>query len=91
MRYAQNFHELMILIGDTHNLTHPQRVSLRQWIEEVYRKQPPMSAKGSEPPVSLEALCVVIFRQMNTGLSLDDILALKRYELVKMAREVEYG
>lgn len=89
MKYAQNFHELMILVGDAHALTHPQRMRLRQKIERVYRSQPRMTAENGEPWVSLEALTIACKRLLDSGKSLNAVVNMKASDLIAKARGVE--
>lgn len=79
-----NFHQVMVLICDTFEMTHPQMMSLRQKIEQVYGKQ-----KG----VSVKAFAILAYyklQQWGRANGLTWVLQAGAGKLTKAARKYNY-
>ena len=80
----RNFHQVMVLICDTFNMTHPQMVSLRQRIEKVYGSQ-----KQGKAHVSVQALAILAYQRLDAGETLDEVLDIKSGKLLKLGRKID--
>lgn len=85
----QNFHEAMVSICDTYNLSHKQMVALRQRIEAIYHAQPKELPADHPDNVSLIALAIAVDVTLKQGASLDAILKRPDAEFITAAQEVE--
>lgn len=78
-----NFHQVMVLICDTFEMTHPEMMKLRQKIEQVY---------GTQHEVSVKSLAILAYRRfggMPKDKALKDILGSTSGKLIKTARKIE--
>lgn len=86
----KNFHQIMVELCDTFQLTHPQMVALRQRIETIYHGQPkPKRGQPIIPWVSLEALARISGSWLRGGSTLEAILALTDEQFVEGAKGLE--
>lgn len=78
----KSFMQLMVEICNTFNLTHLQMMALRHRIEGAYHSQTTLD-------VSLEAFAIAVHRQLEDGMTINNVTLWSDERLLGLAVEVE--